>query len=290
MLVHAVIVLPFVLDLSLPTKKLPDRNGAGASLLRNAAAEEMSVVFIDEPSPPLDTPPPKLEALNSRGLASLDRPVVVLSPDASSAAVVAPADMQEATDLATASDTAQHALLYGRYLGELQARIERAWLRPRTEIGAARFSCQVRIKQDRHGAVVDVRFDHCNGTLRWQQSLLTAIRTASPLPAPPDGSVYADVLWLSFASDAFELGGSTQGFEPELPQVASANDRALESFKQFVNGSGGNRKQGDEDPSKVYRLTIIGTPAGASVPAELPHNGAVELRPADPRSPEPLPQ
>jgi hypothetical protein len=282
--IHALFVLPFVLDLSLPSRKPPDRSGAGASALAGASEREITVVFINESSPPSVTPPPVLEALSSRGLASLDLPVVVLSPDASPAAEADRTVVQETTDSsAVAPDPAQHALLYGRYVGQVQARIDRAWMRPRTEIGAPRFSCRARIKQDRRGNVIDVTLDQCNGTERWQQSLASAIRTASPLPAPPDPSVYADVLWFSFSSEAFQPGGSTQGFEPDARTASSAaGPSALESFEKFVNGGRGNEPQsGNKEDSQVIHLTIVGSPAVPSAQSQLP------IEPATPSTPEP---
>ena len=56
------------------------------------------------------------------------------------------------------------AVLYGRYLGQIQARIERAWLRPRTAIGGDLLRCQVRIDQGRGGGVGPITLQRCNGT------------------------------------------------------------------------------------------------------------------------------
>jgi hypothetical protein len=267
LLVHGVMVFSFVLDLSMPSRKPPDRSGAGASALRTASADEMTVVFINEPSPPSDAPLPKLEPVSSHGLASPELPLVVLSPDPSPASAADRSNKENSDSAAPAADAAQHALMYGRYVGQVQARIERAWMRPRTEIGAERFSCRIRITQDRRGGVVDVRLDHCNGTERWQQSLVSAIRTASPLPAPPDESVYADVIWLSFTSEGFEPGGSTQGFEPGV-LTASVD-----------------RRDRVKDDSGVIHLTIIGAPRGASpsdhIPAAPPATPAADLQPPE---------
>jgi hypothetical protein len=293
LVVHGLLVLPFVLDLSLPARRAPERGGAGASALFSVAEPEMTVVFVNELAPATTLPPPELDALASRGLESLDLPMVVLSPDDSPAqsAAQGAADHQETPETsASVLDPARHALLYGRYLGQLQARIERAWLRPRTEIGSARFACRARIRQDRQGAVVDVKFDPCNGTKRWQQSLLSAIRTASPLPAPPDVSVYADVLWLSFASEGFQRGGSTQGFETEASQTGLAHDSeiARESFEQSMSGARRMFRANGKEDSKVIHLTIIGNSASGASPANespahlpppLPQPPAAEARP-----------
>jgi hypothetical protein len=156
----------------------------------------------------------------------------------------------------------QHAILYGRYLGQLQARIERAWLRPRTEIGAASFSCRARIEQNPRGNVVGIKLDHCNGSQRWQQSLVSAIRTASPLPAPPDPSVYADRLWLSFRSENFRAGGSAEGFEPEAR--AARLDPSDQSFETFARRANRGFRPDTKKETDVIDLTIIGSPTGPS--------------------------
>jgi len=288
--VHALFVLPFVLELSSPSRKTPDRSGAGASALLSRAEPEMTVVFINDPPAVSATKSPKLEELASRGLESADLPVVVLSPDDSPAqsAAEVEGDLQHRPEIAaSASDLAQHALLYGRYLGQVQARIERAWLRPRTEIGAPRFSCRARVRQNPRGAVIEVTLDHCNGKERWQQSLLSAIRTASPLPAPPDASVYADVLRLSFSSEAFEEGGSTQGFEPETRAANNIERRVLESFQQFVDKT--NDGQKSDDKANVIHLTIIGGPADPSTSTRLPAESPPAL-PLQTESPDLTPQ
>jgi hypothetical protein len=289
--VHALFVLPFVLELSSPSRKAPDRSGAGASALLSAAEPEMTVVFVNDSAPAPTTEPPKLEELASRGLQSPDLPVVVLSPDDSPAQPAAEiaTDPQRTSEIPTSppDPAAQHALLYGRYLGQVQARIERAWLRPRTQIGASRFFCRARVRQDPRGAVAEVTLDHCNGTDRWQQSLLSAIRTASPLPAPPDASVYADILRLTFSSEAFEEGDSTQGFEPDTQAANDTERRVLESFQQFVDRTNDNHKS--DDKANVIHLTIIGIPTDRPTP---PHDSAESSTAAPPRieSPELTPQ
>jgi hypothetical protein len=60
-----------------------------------------------------------------------------------------------------------------------------------------------------------VTVGRCNGDARWRASLVEAVRSASPLPAPSDPRVYRRSLALAFPSTAFMPGGSTQGFEPE---------------------------------------------------------------------------
>jgi TonB-like protein len=279
--VHALIFLPFVLDLSLPSSRLPNQSGAGASALVTSQEPVMTAVFINEPSQDERLAPPP-EDLASRGAAPRDLPVVVFSPDATPAVQVDNAS-EESEDTSAppeaVGEQTQHALLFGRYLVQVEARIERAWMRPRSEIGAPRFSCRVRIEQDRQGDVIGIKLDPCNGTERWQQSLVSAIRTASPLPAPPDASVYADRLSLSFESEGLQPGGSTQGFEPET-RVANRGSQALTSFEHFANRPDPNLKSSVREDSKVIHLTIIGTPTASSPAVTPPADPPPETAPA----------
>lgn len=291
LLIHALLLLPFVLNLSLPSQRRPNVAGAGASVFVSAAEPEMTVVFIDEPTPAENKVPPEPPILSSRGITPPDLQLVVLSPDPSPAGANAKAgDSDEVQDNTAAADAAEHARLYGRYVGQVHARIERAWMRPRSEIGAPRFSCRARIRQDRRGAVLEVTLDHCSGTERWQQSLVSAIRTASPLPAPPDASVYADLLWLSFGSEPFADGGSSQGFEPESRLADTTDQSALESFRQFANGSHRQLKSDDKQTSEVIHLTIIGIPADPSISRQLPAEPPTALPQPEPLPLDPPPQ
>lgn len=126
------------------------------------------------------------------------------------------------------------AVLYGRYLGQIQARIERAWLRPRTAIGSDLFRCQVRIEQKRNGTVGDITLQSCNGTLAWQESLVRAIDNASPLSAPPNPAVYTPHVELVFRSTPYTPEAPPGEFAPPPPPrvaLAAANARALESIR-----------------------------------------------------------
>lgn len=116
---------------------------------------------------------------------------------------------------AEADGQTNKARLAGIYSGQIRARIERLWRRPRTpvneESGTAdnwsraddSFQCQVTIIQDSMGRVQETQLVNCNGSIAWQQSLVRAINQASPLPAPPDPAVFARAVTLSFIGLAF---------------------------------------------------------------------------------------
>jgi hypothetical protein len=50
------------------------------------------------------------------------------------------------------------------------------------------------------GEVLEVTLLECDSSPEWQQSLVNAIDAASPLPAPPNQSVFARSLVLNFTS------------------------------------------------------------------------------------------
>lgn len=83
------------------------------------------------------------------------------------------------------------------YLGQIKARIERAL----SDVPDARFGvgkCGVKILQSESGDVREVEFQHCFAAAIWKEGLERAIRQASPLPAPPEASVFSDEVMVEF--------------------------------------------------------------------------------------------
>jgi hypothetical protein len=144
-----------------------------------------------------------------------------------------------------AGDTEGHALMYGRYLGQVSARIERAWLRPRVPLDTQRFECQTNIEQDRLGRVLSVELRHCDADARWQRSLVAAIERSSPLPAPPVPSVFSNTLILNFSASAYQVGNSVESeYEPEIRLAstktgsAPTSDEDSSPFEGISHASG----------------------------------------------------
>ena len=86
------------------------------------------------------------------------------------------------------------------YKNQIMARIERIWRRPTSSKDSAEssFQCRAQLEQDEHGNVREVLLPACDASIAWRESLLAAIRQASPLPAPPDIRVYRASLVLHF--------------------------------------------------------------------------------------------
>jgi TonB C terminal len=153
---------------------------------------------------------------------------------------------------ATVADAGRLSKMYGRYVGQITARVDRAWQRPRTPIGGDSFSCRARVTQDVMGNVLEVKVEQCNGDSRWQLSLVHAIQTASPLPAPPDPDVFSRTLHLGFSAEAYSPQSPADQYEPEavaaLAKATQDTQRAKDALIHI----------GDSSSSGVIKLNITG--------------------------------
>jgi hypothetical protein len=121
-------------------------------------------------------------------------------------------------------DAAELARLFGIYTGQIQARIDRVWRRPRTPVNEIAveqkptdtdesFRCEAQIVQDARGNVEEILLPRCNGSAAWQHSLVVAIQQASPLPAPPSIKVFTQAITLTFVGLPFTQGASNEEYE-----------------------------------------------------------------------------
>lgn len=221
--IHVVLVSALVWnDGATRFKRDPNAEGAGASARESSQAASVTMVLINLPTVTPDTAPD--ETLTSKGIMSPNLALQILSADVKPAVPLIKLTQEDDSRTAEATgDEAERALLYGRYMGQIKARIARAWSRPRTPVGAREFSCQVQITQSPRGDVKEVELVKCNGDARWQMSLVAAINTASPLPAPPDPAIFASRLALAFDAVAYKAGASDYEYEQAEPaRLASA--------------------------------------------------------------------
>lgn len=234
-LLHALALQSALLGTRTSKERPPDSQGPGATLIKSSTEPADDLVLLELPTADMNAQAFR-EDLASAGDLPKNLLVVVISPD-KLPHVDIPADrVDEKADIAAnvdSSDPAGRALLFGRYSGQIQARIERAWQRPRSPVNVedsrpsgpnvaqADFRCQVRILQDNHGAVQEVQMLNCNGSVIWQQSLVTAILSASPLPAPPDPAVFTRSLTMTFEGQAYTPGSSTDGYDIDRTVAAS---------------------------------------------------------------------
>jgi len=217
---HLLVAVPIVISGAVRKHSMPDMPGAGASALTSSArlVDAMTLIDLSQTAP---TSGPPLEEFSSLGIELQQMTIVIASPDPTFASLPDEDAIEDRDTTEAAGDTQGHALMFGRYLGQVSARIERAWTRPRSDTGASRFTCQTKIEQDEQGKVLSIELRRCNGDTRWQHSLIAAIERASPLPAPPTPSVFARLLVLDFSAAPYMAGHSNAAdYEPEARLVA----------------------------------------------------------------------
>jgi hypothetical protein len=191
----------------------------------SAASPAENLVFIDLPKiARIDRSVE--EALASFRAAMKEKPIPVSLPDPSPPTEVEILALGEdkPSESSNSGDGVERGRLFGIYIGQIQARVERIWRRPRTPVNDhaiptkatnadESFQCQVQIVQDAKGYVQEVLLPHCNGSSAWQHSLVLAIQQASPLPAPPSQSVFSHSIALVFVGLAYGAGAPEDDYE-----------------------------------------------------------------------------
>lgn len=86
--------------------------------------------------------------------------------------------------------------LKAQYVRAIQAHVEQRWFEPPGV--AAGVSCTVHVMQIPGGEVVGMRFGACNGGEAMRRSIETAVKNASPLPAPPEPALFEREVRLVF--------------------------------------------------------------------------------------------
>jgi hypothetical protein len=158
-------------------------------------------------------------------------PINVDPPALASLETLALNEDQATDSSAQGGDAAEQARLFGIYTGQIQARIDRVWRRPRTPIDEENpsattadigdsFRCEAQIVQDARGYVQEILLPRCSRSPLWQRSLVLAIQQASPLPAPPSANVFSRSITLTFVGLAYGPGSSDDGYEIETRSLA----------------------------------------------------------------------
>jgi hypothetical protein len=218
LLLHAVLLAPVLLGTRASKLRPPIAQNLGSKV---GATEAMTLELLTEPDPGTrrGDPTDNMTALHALSFSLMQTVVIHNVPQPTDVAGLEEQGEDENRSDQSLQDNPTQSMMEGRYHVQIDARIERAWLRPRSPISSDRFACRVRIVQDTTGHVQEIEIISCNGDSRWQKSLVRAIESASPLPAPPDPKVFSRKLILEFNSVPFFSGMDPEGFEPE-PQTA----------------------------------------------------------------------
>lgn len=227
LLVHALFLQAITLGASAAKRSPPpDETGPGASAILSSTGEWMTLVMVQVPT---ISSLQRLEEVASRGLMSSNEAIRIVSPDPAPAFEVedSPSAEDSADATQTVGDPAVQSMLFGRYTGQISARINRSWRRPRSAVSidseaTDTFRCQVRITQDTGGNVKEIELISCGDTaVAWQQSLVDAIQRASPLPAPPNPTVFTQALTLIFEADAYTPDRPEGEYESQTYRLAN---------------------------------------------------------------------
>jgi len=221
LLLHSLLFVAAVWgDSAQKSPRLPEVVGAGANAgsPEGTSAERRITVEL-QPESVLESPlPSELPiALEVPHKVSM---LAITGPDALPMAPLTSSDEGEEAN-ASDADMLARTQLAGLYEGQMRARIERAWLRPREPIGEGKFVCRILIRQSDQGVVGEIEVQQCNGSAQWQKSLTDAIFAASPLPAPPNPQVFADSFSMRFEASAFAEGAPLGLYAPDTAAVAS---------------------------------------------------------------------
>lgn len=156
---HGVVVLSLLQSvLTIPMTEALDKSlevGSGIGL---------QVILLEAPSPLTETMAPPLEITWATA--------PVAPPEAPTFDVVV-------------EDPSQDARLIGLYLGQVRARITRAWETMHQNSYPPLPDCTVRVVQSGRGEVLEVTAMDCDLKGPDRLRLFQAVRAAAPLPAPP---------------------------------------------------------------------------------------------------------
>jgi hypothetical protein len=129
LLLHAIVLQSVLLGTRAHKVRPPDAQGPGATLIKSATEPAEALILIELQS--VDMKDQALhEDLASAGAAPKNLVVTLLSSDALPHVDIPPDSVDDTADTMAkvdSGDAAGRALLFGRYSGQIQARIERAW-------------------------------------------------------------------------------------------------------------------------------------------------------------------
>ena len=91
---------------------------------------------------------------------------------------------------------ARGSAAFNQYVALIQAQIERNWNRPPS--ARPGLECTIRVTQSPNGVVLSAKVDKCNGDAAVKNSIEQAVLRASPLPPPPERSMFERNLILVF--------------------------------------------------------------------------------------------
>jgi colicin import membrane protein len=106
------------------------------------------------------------------------------------------AELKRSLDAEDRANAARSSGALASWEAQITARIQRAWLKP--PAARAGIVCELDVTQVPGGEVTNVRIGECNGDQAVRDSIVAAAYRASPLPPPPDPSLFERELQITF--------------------------------------------------------------------------------------------
>jgi colicin import membrane protein len=106
------------------------------------------------------------------------------------------ADLKRSLEAEDRANAARSSGALASWEAQITARIERAWLKPPS--ARSGIVCELDVTQIPGGAVTNARVGECNGDQAVRESIVAAAYRASPLPPPPDPSLFERELQITF--------------------------------------------------------------------------------------------
>jgi hypothetical protein len=236
LLLHAALIqsLPFG-SRGLKVKPPESQESANSLAISNAdAAESLELITIPTTaSSQQATIKNIVSSLPDLSKLKIKSPVNIDPPAFLNIETLALSDNDQASSASNGSgEDSEKARLLGIYTGQIQARIDRVWRRPRTPVNedtksttavGDSFQCEAQIVQDATGNVQEILLPRCNGSAAWRRSLVLAIQQASPLPAPPDAKVFSRSIALNFIGISYVAGSAEDEYELPPRPIAKSN-------------------------------------------------------------------
>lgn len=109
------------------------------------------------------------------------------------------AELKHSLDQEIRADAARSSGALASWQSQITARIQRAWLKPPS--ARPGIECVLNVTQVPGGEVTNVRIGTCNGDQAVRESIEAAVYRASPLPPPPDPTLFERSLVITFRPD-----------------------------------------------------------------------------------------
>ena len=106
------------------------------------------------------------------------------------------ADLKRSLEAEDRASAARSSGALASWEAQIAARIQHAWLRP--PAARAGIVCELDVTQVLGGEVTNVRIGECNADQAVRDSIVAAAYRASPLPPPPDPSLFERELQITF--------------------------------------------------------------------------------------------